>query len=175
MRKLTVCLTLCLLLGLLASCQPRPASPPDYRTTGFTAELAWQAGALSLCAVASVEGATDNAPARVTTLRFTAPPALKGVVLSREAGAATVECHGMTASAEALEALWRTAQWLTASGTVTPVAITEQTGERLLYAERPTEDGEGVYGLYLDPKSGIPHQIRLGDETLEIRSFTPRP
>lgn len=169
LRFALLLLTVCCLLG---SCTLRPPAPPDYRLWNFEAEIAWSVGELSLCAVVTIRGATDPEPAKITSLRFTAPPSMKDITLSEESGTPTVACHGMTANAELLAELWSTAELLTATGKITPVTVTEQDGEQALYAELQIEDSEEIYEFYLEPDSGFPKEIRKGEEQLKIRSFT---
>ena len=166
------CVSLLLLLCLLSSCSLRPNLPPDYRQNSFEAEISWQAGDLTLTGIVSVRAATDSEPARLQSLQLTAPESLRGLRILWEDGHPHAECHGMTADAALLSELWQTASWLTRSGTITPVALTEIENEQLLYATLQDPSSDSPYEFYLDPESGFPKIIRYEDRFLQIQRFT---
>ncbi len=157
---------------LLVSCAIRPSLPPDYRLLNFEAEVEWQMGDLPIRALLTVCGATEDAPATLTSLRLLAPDTLEGIVLSMEDGKRTVHCHGLTADATLLQELWDTAGLVIPDGTILPVTTVERDGVSWLYAQIQSPQGEPLYECYLDPKSGVPKQIQHNDHILEIHTFT---
>ena len=164
--------TLLLLLCLLVSCGIRPHTPPDYRQNSFEAEVSWQTGELTLTGIVSVRAATDGEAASLESLQLTAPESLRGLRMVWEDGIPHAECHGVTANAELMSELWKTASWLTLSGTISPIALTESEDEALLYATLQDPSSDTPYEFYLHPESGIPQKIQHGENLLQIQRFT---
>lgn len=164
--------SLLLLLCLLVSCNLRPNAPPDYRRNSFEAEVSWQTGDLILTGIVSVRAATDRDPASLEALRITAPESLRELCIVWEEGHPHAECYGIEAEASLLSELWQTASWLTHSGTITPVALTEIEDKQLLYATLQDPFSDSPYEFYLDPESGFPQIIRYEDRFLQIQRFT---
>ena len=154
-----------LLLLSLFSCHRR--IPWDYRESSFRAEIRWQSSAGTIL-TGELTGGRDE-----FSLCFRSPPEMEGIVLTYSDGETTLTLDGMVA--EGLEV----GDWLSVRELIFPigemkaVALSEWKGERLLYAEVKEErsEGERIYEMYLDEKTGIPREIRWGDRSVEIVFF----
>lgn len=163
-----------LLLFPLIFCSCSKPLPPDYRLNGFEAELLWQEGALSLCAVLIASQPSENSgAARPFTLTFRSPDSLAGVTLERQNETVTVRYDGCSADGTAFTSWLTVAELLLSEGVFHPVHTAEQNSEQLLYVTVPSVNSGTYRALLLDPATGFPRKVESENRSVEIRSFTP--
>ncbi|MBQ8331408.1 MAG: hypothetical protein IJX94_02770 [Clostridia bacterium] len=162
-------------LCLCTACAPL-RQPPDYRTTAFCAEIAWESEGLQVCAILRAEATPSEKEGTCQdfSMTFTAPAAMEGMVLSRLAGTTEIHWSNATVDGSAFEELLAYGEMVMPHGQFTILCRAESLGQSVLYGEIQGEDGKS-YELYVDEESGAPRQISDGARTVEVRSFQPLP
>ena len=156
-----------LLIACLSSCEGRRL-PWDYRDDRFSANICWQSseGIAFMGEVAVEEGGGLR-------LCLSSPKVWEGVVVSRSQEETRVEFEGMTVKDVSLGEIDEVLDLLCPEGEIRIVTRTEWKGRRVLYGEieKAGEEGEGIYELYLEEKTGVPLEIRRGERSVTFLTF----
>lgn len=155
-----------ILIACLSSCGGRRL-PWDYRTDRFFAKIGWRSseGVSFLGELTAEEGELR--------LRLLSPTVWEGVAVSRSQTGTRVECEGMVVEEVSLGEIDEVLNLLRPEGEIRVVTRIEWKGRQVLYGEieKAGEEGEGVYELYLEEKTGNPLEIRWGERSVTFLSF----
>ncbi len=158
------------LLGVLTSCGGGRI-PWDYRDHSFRAEIQWQSS-VGIALTGELQVAKGDFP-RDVTLRFLSPETMAGITLTRKDGVTSVALDGMKMEGAEVGDLLSVIDLLLPEGEMRAVTTTDRQGERVLYAEviEIKEEEERIYEIYLEEKTGIPREIRVGERSVTLTSF----
>lgn len=164
-------LPMMLLVALLLGGCVAPPALSDHRATGGVAELRWVSGGVTVCATVEYAPPSESG-SRDVTLRFSAPSSLSDVTLSRKGGDLTCEASGMIVNHAPFYALMSAADLLCAEGILRYVSRTELEGMECFYAEiQPNDEEKETVGLWIDPHTLTPRQIKGEELTLTVLSL----
>ncbi len=162
---LLVCLCLC-----LSGCA-KSRSLPDYRASAFGVEIVYSTPHTKLVATAEVSAprAEETIP-RDVTLTLSSPKALQGLMLQRTDGKISLNYEGILTESDAT-GLLRCVDLLLTEGRIKVGNPCQRNGTTLLYAEIQNDKDTQIYELYLTPHTGIPQELVVAEETIQIRKF----
>lgn len=165
-------LILCPIL-LLFGCASR-SSVSDARSSAFCADLRLISEPLQICATAEVAPPTTEGALRDITLTFSAPEALKGLIVTRTNGEISLSFLDLTIECFPVDKLLQPIDLLLCEGSRTLIGEDNIDGVRYLFFNIENKKEGESYEFYVDPHTGIPKEIRTSKETLQIMSFHTR-